>query len=226
MTQTNGSFCVRPICESDSEASIHQSMNDRFMTLLLRPFPSLHRYYLLNLAATLELFNLAGMKAWGKHWRRDLHPHAGTRRSYHGLTPCFSSKECLIRTAWAGLEERASEWGYGGVESVFPWRHWRRKHGALSVQWHLIDRYVREVCWCPEPVGRTTELVRVNLSSQAPTRSHQSARRHGSCPPPRDKAAGRHGVWPRPPVHLGRALWNSSNGFKPHPLSILLDRPQ
>lgn len=42
--------------------------------------------------------------------------------------------------------------------------------------------------------GRTTELVRVNLSSQAPTRYHQSARRHGSCPPPRDKAAGRHGV--------------------------------
>lgn len=45
----------------------------------------------------------------------------------------------------------AGEWGYGGVESVFPWRRWRRKHGALSVQWHLIDRYVREVCWCPEP---------------------------------------------------------------------------
>lgn len=81
----------------------------------------------------------------------------------------------------------ASEWGYGGVESVFPWWRWRRKHGALSLQWHLIDRYVREVCWCPEPGGHTTELVRVNLSSQPPKRSHQSARRHGSCPPPRDR---------------------------------------
>lgn len=120
----------------------------------------------------------------------------------------------------------ASEWGYGGVESVFPWWRWRRKHGALSVQWHLIDRYVREVCWCLEPGGRTTELVRVNLSSQPPKRSHQSARRHGSCPPPWDKAAGRHGVWPRPPVHLGRSLWTSLKGFKPHPLRVLLDRPQ
>lgn len=123
-------------------------------------------------------------------------------------------QNCLGGTVGAG------EWGYGGVESVFPWRHWRRKYGALFVQWHLIDRYVREVCWCPEPGGHTTELVRVNLSSQAPTRSHQSARRHGSCPPPWDKAAGRHGVWPRPPVHLGQSLWNSLNGFKPQLLAL------
>ncbi len=120
----------------------------------------------------------------------------------------------------------ASKLGYGGVESVFPWRRWRRKHGALSVQWHLIDRYVREVCWCAEPSGCTTELVRVNLSSQPPKRSHQSARRHSSCPPLRDKAAGRHGVWPRPPVHLDQSLWNSLNCLKPHPLRVLLDRPQ
>lgn len=49
--------------------------------------------------------------------------------------------------------------------------------------------------------------------------SHPSARRHGSCQPPQDKAAGRHGVWPRPPKHPGQFLWNSSHGFKPHQLS-------
>lgn len=118
MAQINGSFCVRQLCQSDSEASIHQNTNDRFMALLLRPFPPLHRYYLLNFAATLELFNLASMKAWGKLWREDLHPHAGKGESYHGLTPCFSSKECLIRTAWAGL--RTPLWAWRGRL----WRGW------------------------------------------------------------------------------------------------------
>lgn len=150
LTQTNGCFCVRRLCENDSDASIHQNTNDRFTALLLRPFPPLHRYYLLNFAATLELFNLASMKAWGKLWRKDLHPHAGKGKSYHGLTPCFSSKECLIRTARAGRWTRA--------QRARVWRCWvsvsmaaleEKARRWLSLRWHLIDRYVGEVRRCP-----------------------------------------------------------------------------
>lgn len=54
----------------------------------------------------LELFGLASEGQAGGLQRRDVHPHVGMGKSYHGLTPCFSSKECLAITAWAGRQGR------------------------------------------------------------------------------------------------------------------------
>lgn len=128
------------------------------------------------------------------------------------MNPCLCHN-CLGRMAGTGLSSHMLCVDVEVSSQFFRGFSHRRKkalqaHYTVTPHWQVC-RGVRgqpawQDCWSKSAVTSS---------------SHPSARRHGSCLPPQDKAAGRHGVWPRPPKHPDQFLWNSSHGFKLHLLS-------
>lgn len=163
----------------------------------------------------VELFRLAGE---GQAAGARPAPTCWHGEKWSWITAFFSSEVCLCHNCLGRMARTAliSHMLSVDVEvsSQFfrGFSHRRKKvlqaHYTVTPHWQVC-RGVRgqpgwQDCWSKSAVTSS---------------SHPSVRRHSSCQPPQDKAAGRHGVWPRPPKHPGQFLWNSSHGFKPHLLS-------